>query len=104
MIKMSSGPVQYLLARHKGALEVYPFIGGKLESAKPLVNEPVRQCRMSNDGNRLAYSLTNKVLIVGWEDDFVKEICSVPIVCVDFCLSPSGRYLGTFEKMGNSKW
>lgn len=92
-------PVQNFVVRSKAGLEIYSYENDKLGEAKNLINEPAKQCRFSSDGHRMAYALTSEVVVCTWnEAGCANELCRVQVSCVDFALSPMGRYLATFEK------
>lgn len=92
-------PPQQFVARSKAGLEVYTLAEQKLSSPASLSTESIKQLRLTNDGKRMAYALATEVIAYSWTDSGPIELCRVPVTCVDFVLSPSGRYMATFEKL-----
>lgn len=96
------------LARSKKGLELFEFGDSQDPSAlaQSLCEEVPRQCRFSASGLRLAFSLSQAIVVYAWRDGrFAEtgreahEVGRVPISqCVDFVLSPTGRYLAAYEK------
>lgn len=75
--------------------------GGVIGERSVLAEGPVKQIRMNAAASRLAIGHANEIVVVDFSaaGDSTTMVGRVPIVCQDFCLSPSGRYLATFEKL-----
>lgn len=94
------------IARSKKGLELLDFNSGKDSSplCTELMEKVPKQCRFSATGLRLAVALPEAILVYAWaEGETAKkeaiELGKIPISqCVDFVLSPSGRYIATYEK------
>lgn len=91
---------QHFLVRSKGCLEVCVLSDGRIEEKSVITGEPVRQIRTNAAASRLALGHADGIALVDFvaASNGVAPLCKVPAVCQDFCLSPSGRYLATFEK------
>lgn len=96
---------QHLLVRSKKSLEVCTLMNGIVSGGAVITREPVKQIRANATGTRLAIGHADGIALIDFTttEGGVREVCKVPVVCQDLCLSPSGRYLATFEKLSKRR-
>lgn len=58
----------------------------------------VRLTKWNGTGKYLAAVLPQELVIFVFLEKSLKEFCRINIPCVDIVWSPSGKYLGTYEK------
>lgn len=97
---------QHFLVRSKGSLDVCTLKDGVVNGGIVITKEPVKQIRANATGSRLAIGHADGIALVDFTtiEEGVTVVCKVPVVCQDFCLSPSGRYLATFEKLSKRRF
>lgn len=89
------------VARSKGGLELFNFGEPDTVVSAPITNDPVKHCRFSTNGKVMAYSLATEIVVCSFNTSKPEELARIPISCVDFVLSPSGRFMAVFEKAQN---